>query len=563
MRLSIRNKMLGMFLLLSVLFGVVSGISYLQFITVKQSYSELLNRQSTILMYAQDMQSLVAQQNGSIQGYLLNREGMELGTLNATSNLIMQRIEQLGQLMDTPEQKERIEVLTRLNQEYSSKLDNVVSLARARKITEAIEANKTDASALGRSIRIMANTIAEDQRQLMEAAKADVDKRVSLTTSFVLWISIATVCLSLVIGPLFARTISKPILIITDKAKQIAAGDLTVEDITLKNRDETGDLAASFNQMKVNLRELLAQVNASSEQVAASAEELMASTEQVTLATNQVAVTIQETASKAMAASQVGDESAKGMEEVAAGFEHIAQSTAIVSETALDSAGEAKHGNEAILSAIQQMNVINQSVASSGKLANQLNERSKEIEKIIEVITQISSQTNLLALNAAIEAARAGEHGRGFAVVADEVRKLAEESRISADQIIALVQEIQQDTAKIMVGMKQETKEVAEGLSVMQHAGESFQRIVQSIEKVTVQTEEVSASSQQISAGTKQVAVSVEEMSRMARQSASRSENIASIAEEQLASMQEIAASASSLSRLAEELQGVIHKFKI
>jgi len=332
MRLSIRKKMLGMFLLLSILFGIVSGISYLQFITVKQSYSELLNRQSTILMYAQDMQGLVAQQNGSIQGYLLNRESMDLGTLNATSKLIMERIEELGQLMDTPEQKERIGVLTRLNQEYSTKLDTVVSLAREKKITEAIEVNKTDASALGRSIRVMANTIAEDQRQLMEAAKADVDKRVSLTASFVLWISIATVVLSIVIGPLFARTISKPILIITNKAKQIAAGDLTVDDITLKNRDETGDLAASFNQMKANLRELLAQVNASSEQVAASAEELMASTEQVTLATNQVAVTIQEMASEAMTAAQVGDESAKGMEEVAAGFEHIAQSTSIVSK---------------------------------------------------------------------------------------------------------------------------------------------------------------------------------------------------------------------------------------
>jgi len=262
------------------------------------------------------------------------------------------------------------------------------------------------------------------------------------------------------------------------RRSMLAAGDLTIADIIVKNRDETRDLAHSFNQMKDNLRKLLSQVNASSEQVAASAEELMASTEQVTLATNEVARTIQEMSNRATTSAQVGKESAKGIEEVAAGFQHIAKSTSIVSETALESAEEAKQGNEAIQNAIQQMNVINQSVASSSLLANQLNERSKEIESFIEVITQISAQTNLLALNAAIEAAHAGEHGKGFAVVADEVRKLAEESRSSAGQIVTIVQEIQQDTSKIMNGMKLETKEVEEGIKVIHYAVESFKRIV-------------------------------------------------------------------------------------
>lgn len=563
MRFSIRKKLISIFLLLTTLFGLVSGISYSQILNMRNAYTDLLDRQATILLYAQDMEGLVALQNSAVRGYLLNQEKVNLETLASSAKEILERINQLEQLLVAPEQKEKLDVLAKSNQDFAVMINKVVTLVQENKLAEALETNVKEANALGRDIRIQANAIADEQQKVLKIAKDDVDSQVSLITNFVLCLCVGMVILSIVVGLLIARTISKPLVMLNEKAKQIAAGDLTIADITVKNKDETGDLAASFNQMKDNLRELLSQVNSSSEQVASSAEELMASTEQVTLATNQVALTIQEMANGASSSAQVGEESAKGMEEVASGFQHIAKSTAIVLETSLESASEAKQGNEAIQSAIQQMNVINQSVASSTLLANQLNDRSKEIGEIIEVITQISAQTNLLALNAAIEAARAGEHGKGFAVVADEVRKLAEESRKSADQIIALVQEIQLDTTQIMDGMANETKEVTEGMKVIHHAGESFKRIVNSIEKVKLQTEEVSASSQEISAGTQQVAASVEEMSKMAKDTAAGSENIASVAEEQLASMEEIAASASSLSDLAEELQGIMHKFKI
>ena len=563
MRFSIRKKLIIIFLLLTILFGLVSGISYSQMLNMRNAYTDLLDRQATILLYAQDMEGLVALQNSAVRGFLLNQEKVNLETLASSSKDILERINQLEQLMEAPEQKEKLDVLAKSNQDFAVKINKVVTLVQENKLAEALETNIKEANALGRNIRIQANLIADEQQKLLKEAKYDVDSQVTLITNFVLWLCVGMVILSIVVGLLIARIISKPLVMLNEKAKQIAAGDLTITDITVKNKDETGDLAASFNQMKDNLRELLTQVNTSSEQVASSAEELMASTEQVTSATNQVALTIQDMANAASSAAQIGEESAKGMEEVASGFQHIAKSTAIVLDTSLESASEAKQGNEAIQNAIEQMNVINQSVTSSTLLANQLNERSKEIGEIIEVITQISTQTNLLALNAAIEAARAGEHGKGFAVVADEVRKLAEESRKSADQIIALVHEVQLDTAQIMDGMAKETKEVTEGMKVIHHAGESFKRIVKSIEKVTVQTEEVSASSQEISAGTQQVAASVEEMSKMAKSTASGSENIASVAEEQLASMEEIAASASSLSNLAEELQGIMHKFKI
>lgn len=563
MRLTISRKLIGGFLVVSLLFGIVCGVSYLQFFKVKDAYTDLLDRQSAILFYAKDTEGLVALQNAAIRGYLLNREKVNIETLESSAAKLASTIESMEQLIQKDEQKKNVATIKSLNQQFRTNVNKVVDLVQKNQLDEAIQVNKKEVNELGRNIRVLANNVASEEQQAMDAAKQDVSDRVDFITRFVLGISAATIVLSIAIGYFFSRALSRPIVTLTGLAKRIAAGDLTVEDIHVKNRDETGELAASFQMMKHSLQNLIRQINISSELVASSAEQLLVGTEQVTQATHQVAETIQEMAGNATTAAQVGEESARGMEEMASGFQHIAQSVAIVSEASIDSAKEAEQGNEAIQGAVRQMNVINESVASSAQLARRLNERSQEVEQIIEVITAIAAQTNLLALNASIEAARAGEQGRGFAVVAGEVKKLAEQSHQSAERIVALIGQIQQDTALIMEGMDKETKEVASGVSVIHEAGDSFKRIVDAVRKVTVQTEEVSASSEQISACTDQAASSVEQMSHLSKEVADGTASIASVAEEQLASMEEIASSASSLSKLADELQAAIQKFKI
>jgi methyl-accepting chemotaxis protein len=251
------------------------------------------------------------------------------------------------------------------------------------------------------------------------------------------------------------------------------------------------------------------------------------------------------------------------MEEMAVGISRIAESSSTVSEASVETAKEAAAGNEAIQKVVYQMDSIRASVTSSSQAVKELGMRSQEIGQIVGAITDIADQTNLLALNAAIEAARAGEHGRGFAVVADEVRKLAEQSRVSADQIANLITEIQEDTNRVVLAIEKGNAEVDSGIRVVEAAGEAFEKILNSVQHVADQIQEVSAAAEEMSASTEEVTASVEEMSRIARDSSQHSQSVVGASEEQLGIINEISASVQSLSVMAKELHDVVKQFKL
>ncbi|OCA89042.1 methyl-accepting chemotaxis protein [Pseudobacillus wudalianchiensis] len=357
------------------------------------------------------------------------------------------------------------------------------------------------------------------------------------------------------------KSIIKPLRELKEQAITVSKGNLT-EQVNIETNDEIGQLAQAFNDMQENIKRLVQKIEYNAEQVAAASQELTASAEQTSAATEQVAVSVQEVAGGAEKQTAGIDQTARSLNEVAQGTTQIADRSVKVSDLAQHTTTQAEEGGEALGNTVKQMHSIHQSVAESNTMIQSLYERSKEVSSILDAITGIAEQTNLLALNAAIEAARAGEHGKGFAVVADEVRKLAEQSQQSVKEIFDIVQGIQKDTENSVQVMSRVTNDVQTGVDISNEAIKKFKRILQSTREITPQMEEVSATAQQMAAAVQEVTEVTTELAIIAKGNAATSEEVAASTEEQLASMEEISASAQALSSMAEELKELISVFK-
>ncbi len=359
------------------------------------------------------------------------------------------------------------------------------------------------------------------------------------------------------------KIITNPVKFISKLLNKIANGDLKVEKVRVKTKDEIAVLGNAVNQMAGSLQGLIGEIKNTSEHVVSASEELTASASETSRATEQITSTIQEVATGTENQVKSVDDCAASIERLSNGIEQVASSAHNVNITMDATLEKSDNGNKAVQNAINQMDSVNKSVDELSVVIKGLGARSQEIGNILDVITDISAQTNLLALNAAIEAARAGEQGRGFAVVADEVRKLAEQSANSAQQISEMISVIQEETKFAVQSMTSTVQEVSEGIATVNIANESFEEIQQAIKGVSQQILDVTTSSEQMSVSIEEINKVMNLIIEMTGLTATGTQNITSATEEQLSSMEEITASAISLSQMSEKLQEYTLRFKV
>ena len=246
----------------------------------------------------------------------------------------------------------------------------------------------------------------------------------------------------------------------------------------------------------------------------------------------------------------------KAIEQVAANAQSVAEASAQATRSA-------HIGRDTVDHSVKAMSRISESIAPAVERVKELCIRSSEIGKIIEVIDDIAEQTNLLALNAAIEAARAGEHGKGFAVVADEVRKLAERSSKATKEIAVLIASVQEGTEQAVAAMDQGAKQVQEGSRLSIEADRSLEEILQAIEATDEKTRSIAAAAQQMTESSAAVVRSTDNISSISEENAAAAEEVSASTEEMSAQIEEMAASAEALSTMAADLKKLVVQFRL
>ncbi|MDN5387542.1 methyl-accepting chemotaxis protein [Bacillus sp. LB7] len=478
---------------------------------------------------------------------------------NEENSTLMEKIDQLKLMENVSKKYENFKTQYKKLQDISSEM---LSLAVKNENDKAYDVYLKEMEPQRETVNQL---IEEIQTLNADNAKTiyqrDSKEAGSIITLLIIVIAAALV-LSISIGLLMTRLITKPIKDIQALFAETEQGDFTVKG-TYQSKDELGLLTSSFNKMVAGVRSIIETVGETSHQVASSSQELSASADESTKASEYISSTIQELA----VGTDQQVESVENSRTVITGMTEFAGRISSNAEKAAATADQTAmmslEGTKAINKVSTQMKSINETVVSLSEAFKHLTERSNEIGNITEVITSIAEQTNLLALNAAIEAARAGEQGKGFAVVADEVRKLAEQSARSAEQITRLITIIQNDTKQTMNSVISATGEVKEGLVVVHEAGGAFQKIENSITEVVTQINDVTNLVKNLTAGASEIETAISGVKEVAETAAGSTQTVSAATQEQLASMEEIAAASQILAQNAEELQHLIQKFKI
>ncbi len=456
-------------------------------------------------------------------------------------------------------------------------------------------------------------------RQQADVVTANSETTYNVGRNTNITVLIAAIVLGLSLAVYIARGISRPTSLVAETALRVAEGDLTVDELKVTSRDEIRDMADAFNKMVVNLRDMVHQINGTSQSVAAASEELSSNAEEATKATQQVAQTISQVAEGSTSQAQsvtdtveVMDQVSQSIQQIATGageqnknvvqtselveemvkkIDVMAEGMEIVKQVAEQNGIVAINGGKSVEETVHGMHQVKEAVFETAQRIHELGEQSQKIGEIIEVIDDIAEQTNLLALNAAIEAARAGEHGKGFAVVADEVRKLAERSGKATKEIAQLITDIQRGTKVAVESMEVGTKEVESGVGLAQEAGKSLGEIVEGVQtagehvskimgilneildgseevskainNVAAITEESSAATEQMSAAAEEVNASIQNVSAISEENASAAEEVSASTEELTASIEEISASSDQLAGMAQDLQKIVSQFRV
>jgi methyl-accepting chemotaxis protein len=546
MHLSIGKKLAATFV---VIFSLMVGAACFSFFKLRQlaaAQEQVTERRLPVFATTFDLRVASQRSATVLRGYaLFHDDGKQREALKrdwqdtwVRLNADMTKINKFAQTFHNKEDVSRVQLLNeKLAAFYGVQLQALDLMGRQEKGNEerAVEILKGPATSLGADITNIGRDVCRAAEETMRHAVEQMNEARSATELALVISTLGAVIVGSFLSVVVSRRLALRLAAVAARAKAIAMGDLSGCELAIFSHDEVGRLTAAVNEMQDNLRELLRRIEGNAQSVANASGEISSASAQ--------------TAQGASTQSDQATQIATAMQEMSSTVVEVSSNSARAADATRQAGQLARQGGEIVDQALASMRSLADFMNATARKLDELDKSSDKIGNVIKLIDEIADQTNLLALNAAIEAARAGEQGRGFAVVADEVRKLAERTTKATKEIAEMIAAVQSETRTAVDSMRTGTKQIDVGVRITGQAGNSLAEIITAAQQAGDMVAQIATATTQQTSTTEQIKSTVESIAKITRESA--------------AGAQQSAGACQNLANLASELQELVNQFKL
>ena len=531
MKMTLSKKLYGASGVVLIALIMVAAMSFFTNRNLISGYQRLSNEDGTQMEAGINAENELGISVQAFKDFLIRGDDKYIKDFRESTAKINDALKVFENLVRSDEEKN---VLNTAREAYNKYANSIEPLVEARKTSHDVAAlDRAVMRGADKPLRLALEDMANVAQKNYDEKKVALDKNATRMNVVQMAITVLAVIAGLLLSSWIIKGILRSILEVKAAAEQAALGNLS-KDISVLSDDEIGEMAKSFNRMTTNLRQIVNRINASTASLASSSEELSATSDDMNKGAHEL--------------SSQAEQVVTAMTEVSQTIMDMAKNATQAADASKDASGTAVKGQQTVDSTAEDMIRIARTVQAAATTIEELGRSSAQIGEIVAVINGIADQTNLLALNAAIEAARAGEQGRGFAVVADEVRKLAERTGQATKDITQRIEAIQQAASESVDAMKKGSDEVDKGVGLAKEASASLNTIVGASNNAMDMVQRIAAATEQQSAATEEVTQNMESISGIAKQSSQSTE--------------QIKVSAGELARLATDLKEMTAFFK-
>lgn len=556
---SIRIKLLAGYFTIIALIAILGVNSYVTTKEINDNTKDIIEKDIIVLESGEEFKFLISQRIAVARAYLMTGdEAFKYLFTKYTEESDIVKAEILA-----IDNSKKVVSLFEANDQWAKMMESEVLAPNQAGNTEAAVLKMVNVAdpAVKKQIDSVSGML-ESKVQTIDKNGHEIISRGQKSLMLLVALSGAAVIMSIVIAFVLSNEISGKIKLIKERMGLIADGRLNVEPIEIAGRDELAELAIATNMMHEQLTAIVVNILDSSEQLAGHSEELTQSANEVKIGSEQVALTMQELATGSEAQASNASALANVMETFNEEFKAVNENSLIVADASRQVIDQSNESEQLMNMSSQQMDKIETIMKQAVNKMQSLEFQTQEITTLVRLIQNIADQTNLLALNAAIEAARAGEHGRGFAVVADEVRKLSEQVAVSVKDITGFVGKIQSESRDVSVSLEQGYAEVQAGAEQIQRTTDVLNEMESSLNSMIQNILLVSDKMSGLTENTANMSVAIEEIASISQESAAGVEETSAASQQINSSMEEVAINSEQISVLAEMLHAIVNHFK-